>query len=355
MSALPTPPLELQFFDATGIPLAGGLVYTYQSGTNTAQATYTDATATVPNANPIVLNAGGFPSDGSSIVGIWLLPSVAYRFTVADANNVPLYTVDNIAGLLPTSSGGAVTQVTATAPFTSSGGSAPNISAALTGNGSAVQTSNVATSINGQVATYDGHGNVGNSATLLSAVALLASPTFTGTPSGPTPGAADNSTHLETTAGARTRGKLKNTTIVTKVNPGAPADGQTISVPSTFISLGNKIRITFGMRCSAMGGGPNPISVYVSMNGGELTPITFTAAGDMVTGDLEFGCVSASSNTIYQNISTRQGGANTPVAGPVAVTTGDLTGAWTLKTTTSAVGGDGSATVVFDYLTLEVF
>ena len=33
-----------QFFDDNGVPLAGGLIYTYAAGTTTAATTYTSAT-----------------------------------------------------------------------------------------------------------------------------------------------------------------------------------------------------------------------------------------------------------------------------------------------------------------------
>jgi len=50
----------LQVFNPLGTALlSGGLIYTYKAGTTTLQATYTDATGTVANANPIQLNASG--------------------------------------------------------------------------------------------------------------------------------------------------------------------------------------------------------------------------------------------------------------------------------------------------------
>jgi len=48
-----------QFFDNNGVPLNGGLIYTYQAGSSTPLATYTDINGTVANANPIVLNSSG--------------------------------------------------------------------------------------------------------------------------------------------------------------------------------------------------------------------------------------------------------------------------------------------------------
>jgi hypothetical protein len=55
-----------QFFDNNGIPLAGGLIYTYAAGTTTPQATYTTSAGNIANANPIVLDsAAGIIITGS--------------------------------------------------------------------------------------------------------------------------------------------------------------------------------------------------------------------------------------------------------------------------------------------------
>src|SRR5208282_919360 len=93
---------------------------------------------------------------------------------------------------------GTVTSVTASSPFTSSGGATPNIAASLSGTGSKVQTTNVGVSTSGDVATWDANGNSQDSGTLLSSLAPLASPTFTGTPAAPTPSTPDNSTKIAT-------------------------------------------------------------------------------------------------------------------------------------------------------------
>ena len=42
-----------------GLPLVGGMLYTYASGTNSYKAAYTDATLTTPATHPVVLNARG--------------------------------------------------------------------------------------------------------------------------------------------------------------------------------------------------------------------------------------------------------------------------------------------------------
>ena len=47
-----------QFFNA-GAPAAGFKLYTYESGTTTPKTTYTDQAGTIPNTNPITLDADG--------------------------------------------------------------------------------------------------------------------------------------------------------------------------------------------------------------------------------------------------------------------------------------------------------
>lgn len=87
---LPAP--KAQFFDANGYPLAGGLVYTCVAGSScpgTPQATYTDSTGTTQNANPVVLDAGGFAN-------IWLAAH-PYKIVVETAAGVVISTTDNVA------------------------------------------------------------------------------------------------------------------------------------------------------------------------------------------------------------------------------------------------------------------
>jgi len=84
-----------QFFDNNGIPLAGGLVYTYAAGTNTPQAAYTTSAGSIAHANPIVLDsAGRTPSGGE----IWLTDAVAYKFVLKTATAVTIGTYDNVTG-----------------------------------------------------------------------------------------------------------------------------------------------------------------------------------------------------------------------------------------------------------------
>lgn len=92
--AVVTPTPKTQFLTADGAPLVGGRVYTYQAGTTTPQATYTDSSGTTANSNPIILDSRGEAN-------IWLGESV-YKFKLADADDVEIWTVDYVAA--PTTS-----------------------------------------------------------------------------------------------------------------------------------------------------------------------------------------------------------------------------------------------------------
>jgi hypothetical protein len=84
-----------QFFTTTGIPLAGGKIYTYQAGSSTPLATYTDNTGATANANPIVLGTDGRPSSE-----IWLTYGYNYKFVLKDASDSTIQTYDNLYGII---------------------------------------------------------------------------------------------------------------------------------------------------------------------------------------------------------------------------------------------------------------
>lgn len=84
-----TPLLRQRFFDANGLPLAGGFLYAYQAGTTTPQATYSNSTGTT-NANPIVLDSNGYAD-------VWIDPTLTYKFILKDSGSNVLWTVDNVA------------------------------------------------------------------------------------------------------------------------------------------------------------------------------------------------------------------------------------------------------------------
>ena len=96
-----------QFFDASGRPLAGGFVYTYQAGTTTPLATYTDSSGTTQNSNPVLLDAGGFPTADGAPSSIWL-GNVAYMICVSSYLGVQQYCTDNVTSSGSSGSSGAV-------------------------------------------------------------------------------------------------------------------------------------------------------------------------------------------------------------------------------------------------------
>lgn len=80
---------KFRAFDADGLPLAGGKLWTYAAGTSTEKATYVSASGSA-NTNPVVLDANGEAD-------VWL--SGTYKFVLYDADDVLQWTVDNLPGL----------------------------------------------------------------------------------------------------------------------------------------------------------------------------------------------------------------------------------------------------------------
>lgn len=93
MTAQLLPNVIQYFYDSGGAPLAGGKLYSYQAGTTTPLATYTDEGAGTPNTNPIVLNAAGQAS-------VWL-GSGAYKFKLTDSLGSVQWIVDNVSYINP--------------------------------------------------------------------------------------------------------------------------------------------------------------------------------------------------------------------------------------------------------------
>lgn len=85
-------------FDDEGVIVPGGLLFTYEAGTATKLATYTDVGGLSANTNPIVLDAAGrVPS------GFFLLPQ-SYKFVLSPANDTdpptnPIRSQDNIGSV----------------------------------------------------------------------------------------------------------------------------------------------------------------------------------------------------------------------------------------------------------------
>jgi hypothetical protein len=78
----------MQFFTAAGIPLVGGKLYTYASGTTVPLATYTDDTGNFANTNPIILDSRGEAN-------VWFGPS-RYTLVLKDSLDNLIWTADGI-------------------------------------------------------------------------------------------------------------------------------------------------------------------------------------------------------------------------------------------------------------------
>jgi hypothetical protein len=87
----------VSFLGTTGLPLSGGKIYTYQAGSSTPLATYTDVNGTTANTNPIVLG-----TDGRTPNEIWLTYGYNYKFVLQDAVSSTIATYDNLYGILGT-------------------------------------------------------------------------------------------------------------------------------------------------------------------------------------------------------------------------------------------------------------
>lgn len=89
-----SPSPKLAFWDNSGNPLTGGLLFTYQAGTTTKQTTYTDQSQNTANTNPIVLDSRGEAN-------VWLPAGKSFKFVLSPSTDTdpptnPIWTVDNI-------------------------------------------------------------------------------------------------------------------------------------------------------------------------------------------------------------------------------------------------------------------
>ena len=120
-SVMPAP--RVQFFDAAGVPLAGGKLYVYEAGTTTSETTYSDNQGTA-NANPIVLSASGRAT-------VYLEVGESYKFELRDENDSVLWTQDNVRAV---QAGGTTSQTLVSLTLTGTAQAALN----LTGGGISV-------------------------------------------------------------------------------------------------------------------------------------------------------------------------------------------------------------------------
>lgn len=89
--------------DSNGNPVAGGLLFIYNSGTSTKATTWSDVAMTTPNADPLVLDSAGRAT-------IVLNPGSSYKFVLAPAGDTdpptsPIATRDGVMAVTPTGTG----------------------------------------------------------------------------------------------------------------------------------------------------------------------------------------------------------------------------------------------------------
>lgn len=123
-SLLPNP--KFQAFDSNGDPLSGGLLYTYEPGTTTNKATYSDKDLTTPNANPVVLDSRGEATvylDGSTKLllktsdgtTIWTMDNVQTdkgpSYTASPAGYIAVFNSTSSVSGIPELSGASLTSV----------------------------------------------------------------------------------------------------------------------------------------------------------------------------------------------------------------------------------------------------
>lgn len=85
-----------QFFDANGVPLNGGKIYTYLAGTTTPAPTYTTSAGNTPHSNPIVLNSSGRIASGE----IWQPAGTSYKYVVETSVGVLIGSFDNVGTIV---------------------------------------------------------------------------------------------------------------------------------------------------------------------------------------------------------------------------------------------------------------
>jgi hypothetical protein len=83
-----------QFFDNNGIPLSGGLLYTYSAGTSTPIATYTTSAGNIANSNPIVLDSAGRLAQE-----VWITAGTSVKFVLQTSAAIQIGSYDNIKGI----------------------------------------------------------------------------------------------------------------------------------------------------------------------------------------------------------------------------------------------------------------
>ena len=190
------------FLDTNGLPLAGGLIYTYAAGTTTPQAAYADSTGATALPNPVVLDASGRAS-------IWL-GAQNYKIVCQSAAGVVQWTADNVSSVslaeLQASSTFSSLNVTGNAAIGGNetvGGALAAASASITG------TANIQGALTAASESVTGNATVGGTFGVTGAATLAAvtagATTVSALTVGTTPIAALIASMLPTIASVSTR------------------------------------------------------------------------------------------------------------------------------------------------------
>lgn len=88
MAGTLSPSPVFQGWTDAGLPLDGGLLNVYASGTAMRATTYSDAALTTPNSNPVVLNSAGRATV--------YLSSASFKFVLTDSLGAVVWTADPV-------------------------------------------------------------------------------------------------------------------------------------------------------------------------------------------------------------------------------------------------------------------
>lgn len=118
--------------DNSGNVCSGCKLYTYDAGTTTPAATYSDISLLTPHANPVVMDSAGR--------AVIYLPASSFKFVLKTAADVTLWTVDNVASV-------AVSQTQLGEVFTFGGDSTSPVTLASYPTGTTIDKTHAGTSV----------------------------------------------------------------------------------------------------------------------------------------------------------------------------------------------------------------
>jgi len=102
---------KMKVFQLTSTQVAAGAkIYTYEAGTSTDKATYSDQALTTANANPVIADSNGEAQ-------VWLLDDGLYKIVINDSDDVLISNVDNIGTASSASDTGGLANLVSNGSF----------------------------------------------------------------------------------------------------------------------------------------------------------------------------------------------------------------------------------------------